>query len=144
MNDLAASVEAVDVAALIVEVFAVRPLAAHGPQRDRPVGTGEDVFLVFPAHVGDLLEAVGQRLADRRLALQSAADRLGAARQAEGAVLGEAIDDAIDIAAGERRRDLSHPFDRDHCVTPLLSRPSWPDLVWPSTRRPRGPSGHAR
>src|SRR5437016_12078143 len=72
VDDLVA-LEAVDVAALVVQFLAVAAPAAHGPQRHRPVA-GQDVVLALPAHVGDLLEAVAQCLPDRRLAAQGAAD----------------------------------------------------------------------
>src|SRR5215471_19150475 len=75
LDDLVA-VEVVDVATLVVEVFSVRPLAAHGPQRNAAVAS-EDIFVVIPAHIRDLLEAVGERRADCGLTAQRPADRLG-------------------------------------------------------------------
>src|SRR5437588_833107 len=62
VDDLVAA-EFVDVAALVVQLLAVASLAAHGPDRNRAVA-GQDVVLVLPAHVRDLLEALRQRLAD--------------------------------------------------------------------------------
>src|SRR5437764_2884889 len=62
VGDLVA-LEAVNVAALIVQLLAVRAFAAHSPQRHRLVAR-DDVVLAVPAHVGDLLEAVGERPAD--------------------------------------------------------------------------------
>ncbi len=108
--DLAAA-EGVDVAALVVQVLAVGALALHRPYRDRAVA-GVDVLLVVPAHVGDHREACRQRLADRLLALERAADRLGPARQPEGGVVGEVRDDAIDVAAVEGGRDRLHELGR--------------------------------
>src|SRR6266702_7656102 len=131
VDDLVAF-EAVDVAALVIQLLAVAALAAHGPQRDRPV-TGQDVFLILPAHVGDLPEPVGEGLADCRLALQRAPDRLGPARQAERRILREAIDDALDIAAVERGRDRSHQFDRHHPGPPSISSSAThPPIVIPA------------
>src|SRR5579872_3822 len=117
VDDLVA-LEFVDVAALVIEDFAVGAAAAHGPNRDGAVGRGEDVFLVFPAHIRDPLEAGGERLADRRLAGQRAADRLWAAGQAEDAVLGKKRDDAVDVAAVERRRDRPHQLKAYHSPSP--------------------------
>src|SRR5436190_14483548 len=72
VDDLVA-LEAVDVAALVIQFLAIGALAAHDPQGHRVVA-GQNVVLALPAHVGDLLEAVAERPADRRLALQDAAD----------------------------------------------------------------------
>src|SRR5579864_3887873 len=141
VDDLVA-LECVDVAALVIEVFAVAALAAHGPYRNRPVGRRQDVFLVFPAHVGNLLEAVGQRLADRRPALECAADRLRPARQAEYAVLVKTIDDALDSAAVERGRNLPHAFDRHRHLALLrvdLLRKAASDMERPSRASLREP-----
>src|ERR1051325_3999622 len=118
VDDLVA-LEAVDVAALVIEVLAVGALAAHRPYRDRPIA-GQDVVLVLPAHIGDLLEAVGERLSYRRLALQGAPDRFRPARQAKHPVFGKALDDALDIAAVERRRDLPHQLQLDHFRCPSV------------------------
>src|SRR5204862_5833564 len=74
VDDLVA-LEAVDVAALVIQFLAVRAFAAHNPQRHRVIA-GQDIVLALPAHVGDLLEAIAERLADRRLALQRAPHRL--------------------------------------------------------------------
>src|SRR6267142_309979 len=106
VDDLVA-LKAIDVAALVVQLLAVAALAAHGPDRNRPVAC-QDVFLVLPAHVGDLPKAVGEGLADRRLAFQGAADRLGPARQAERRILRETSDDPLDIATIERGRNRPH------------------------------------
>src|SRR5437016_4663450 len=112
VDDLVA-LEAVDVAALVVQLLAIAALTAHGPQRDRPVPC-QDIFLILPAHVGDLPEAVGEGLPDRRLALQRAADRLGSARQAERRIVREAIGNPLNIATVEGRRDRPHKFDGYH------------------------------
>src|ERR1051326_979641 len=112
VDDLVA-LKSVDVAALVIEVLAIGAPAAHGPYRDRAI-PGENVVLVLPAHIGDLLEAVGERLPYRRLAFQGAPDRFRPARQAKHPVLGKALDDALDIAAVERRRDLPHQLHGHH------------------------------
>src|SRR3954454_1104829 len=112
MDDLVVGIESVDIAALIIQILTVGPFAAYRPQRDGAVA-GEDVLLVLPAHVGDLLEAIGERPEDRRLAPERAADRLRAARQAEHTVFGEAIDNARNIAAVEGGRNLPHPLNCD-------------------------------
>src|SRR5258706_15634623 len=78
-----AGAEFVEVAALVIERLAVGARALDRPDRHRAVAH-QDVFLVLPAHVGDLLEAVGQRLTNRRLAGGRAADRLRPARPVEG------------------------------------------------------------
>src|SRR5579863_5064424 len=115
VDDLIVRPEGVDIAALVVERLAIAALAAHGPHRDSPV-PGEDVLLVFPAHIGDLDKTVGEGLADYFFALERAADRLRPTRQAEHATLGEERDDAVDVAAVERRRDRFHQLESDHAL----------------------------
>jgi len=83
--------------------------------------------------VGDLPEAIGQRLPDRCLAAQRAADRLRPARQAKGRPVGEAIDDPVDIAAVERGRDRPHQLDRHHLVS-LAHYGRQNSLIFPQNR----------
>jgi hypothetical protein len=64
----------------------------------------------------------GERLLDRRLAGERAADRLGPARQAEHAVLGEKRHDTIDIAAVERGGDRFHQVQSYHHTAPKFVR----------------------
>src|SRR5262249_56085881 len=66
---------------------------------------------VIPAHVADDLEAIGEHLADGRLAVHAPAGGLGTAGHEEGRVVLEEACDAVHVAGVEGRVDLEQQLD---------------------------------
>ena len=101
LGDVAVA-ELPEVAARVGEGLAANRRAAHHPLGQRLVGAADPVLHLLPPHVGDLMVAAAQDLADLLLAAAAAAfGRVGAARHQPFAVLHEVRQDRVDVMAVE-------------------------------------------
>src|SRR5215467_13347785 len=100
----------VDVAALVVELLAVRAGTRDHPDR-HCAASRHEVLDVIPAHVADDLEAIGEHLPDGRLAMHAPAGGLGTAGHEKGGVVLKEAHDAVYVAVVEGRVDLEQYLD---------------------------------
>ncbi len=106
------------------------------PFGDRAV-TADELAGVVPLHVAGVGEQRLEVAADRRLALEALAPVVGALGVAELAILGEGIDDPVDVAAGEGVGDLGAGGPE------VTSAAVLPSMAYPPVARPVCPSAHS-
>jgi len=106
-----------------VEVAAEPRLLLAGPERRGAVPLGDRAIAadelagVLPGDVACVREQRLEVRADGGLALVALAPEVGALGVAELTILGEGVDDAVDVASREGVGDLVQAFQRDVCAT---------------------------